>query len=631
MKKNVDLEISKLRGEQEELEMNISYFQDFANNLEDLPENTGEFLKELRDQINWLTDLGKQTAESLSALEKLSKQITDAIKNVARLLKGSLNTFDGEYSDYISEALDNVINSEDPTLGLATVKEYLSDYALTNDLVKEISINATKLEDISEQAKEIQSKLDELRNEYKAKKLIVDRFQKIFDEYKKQKAEEDKLYTSDVIVNKVLSTEDKGIPSREYSKEFEADPKKSNEIVPRATVPVEEGKPHQIRANAFGVKLNSLPNRKDIRGVYITSKNQNQLLPGVIERMLDNNPDLIKKYKDSMIVLVMVNTKGELVGLDGQAIAPGTELLDAAIYQAFPENKMRDGSLFRATTPQDVRDAIIVQYDKWRDAVLMQTTVGPKHEIEASFGIIENVKDASGNTVYSTRTSVVSSGLITPSQLERSQLIFIPKTNTRVSKGTVSYDSALGMVFLETPNGYTKLQNRQHTEAEANAIFDAMLLFAKNMINPQEGTDSDSSKRALRFLQGTTYWGIPRNQHGTRKEKDGYSSLFFEKSAETGRLTIMIGGKDVGVLFTPSAMKLNKERLIAEIGKIYTNTNSAFAQDLNEKFEQIISISPEGEIKSEVWDNYQTCYQMLSLMDLKEKIMNFLYLLQQDL
>ena len=606
MKKNVDLEIAKLKAEQEELEMNISYFQDFANNLDDLPENTGEFLKELRDQINWLTDLGKQTAESLSALEKLSKQITDAIKNVARLLKDSLNTFDGEYSDYISEALDNVIDSEDPTLGLATVKEYLADYALTNDLVKEISVNANKLEDVSEQAKEIQARLNELRNEYKAKKLIVDRFQKIFDEYKKQKAEEDKLFADEAVVNKALSTEDKGMPSREYSKEFEADAKKSNEIVPRATVPVEEGQPHQIRANTFGANLNSFPNRNDIRGVYITSKNQNQLLPGVIERMLDNNPTLISKYKDSMIVLVMVNSKGELVGVDGQPIAPGTELLDAAIYQAFPENKMRDGSLFRATTPKDVRDAIIVQYDKWRDEVLKQTTIGAKHEIEASFGIIENVKDASGKIVYSTRTSVTSAGLISPSQLERSQLIFIPKTNNIVSKGTVSYDSALGAVFLETPNGYTKLQNRQHTEAEANAIFDAMLLFAKNMIDPQEGTDSDSSRRALRFLQGTTYWGIPRDQQGNRKEKDGYSSLFFEKSAETGRLTIMIGGKDSGVLFTPSAMKLNKERLIGEIGKIYTNTNSAFAQDLNEKFEQIISISPEGEINSQLWDNYQS-------------------------
>lgn len=606
MKKNVDLEIAKLKAEQEELEMNISYFQDFTNNLDELPENTGEFLKELRDQINWLTDLGKQTAESLSALEKLSKQITDAIKDVARLLKDSLNKFDNEYSDYISEALDNVINSEDPTLGLATVKEYLADYALTNDLVKEISINATKLEDVSEQAKEIQAKLNELRNEYKAKKLIVDRFQKIFDEYKKQKAEEDKLFADEAVVNKALSTQDKGMPSREYNKEFEPDAKKSNELVPRATVAKEAGQSHQIRANVFGTKLNSFSNRNNIRGVYVTSKNQNQLLPGVIERMLDNDPTLINKYKDSMIVLVMVNTDGQLVGVDGQPIAAGTELLDAAIYQAFPEGKMRDGSLFRATTPQDVRDAIIAQYDVWRKDVLSQKAIGHQHEIEASFGIIENVKDTSGKTVYSTRTSVASAGLISPSELERSQLIFIPKTNNIVSKGTVSYDSALGAVFLETPNGYTKLQNRQHTESEANAIFDAMLLFAKNMINPQEGTDSDSSKRALRFLQGTTYWGIPRDQQGNRKEKDGYSSLFFEKNADTGRLTIMIGGKDSGVLFTPSAMKLNKERLVAEIGKIYTNTNSAFAQDLNEKFEQIISISPEGEIKSEVWDNYQS-------------------------
>ena len=71
-------------------------------------------------------------------------------------------------------------------------------------------------------AKEIQAKLNELRNEYKAKKIIVDRFQKIFDEYKKQKAEEDKLYSNEALVNKALSTADKGIQAREFSTTYEA-------------------------------------------------------------------------------------------------------------------------------------------------------------------------------------------------------------------------------------------------------------------------------------------------------------------------------------------------------------------------------------------------------------------------
>jgi hypothetical protein len=606
MKNNVDKEIEKLKGEKEELEMNISYFQDFANNLDDLPENTGEFLKELRDQITWLTDLGKQTSESLSHLEKLSKQISDAIKDAARLLKENLKKFDNEFSDYLIESIDNVISADDPLSALPALKQNLADYALTNDLTKDISINEEKLEEASDKAKEIKTSLNELRNEYKAKKIIVDRFQKIFDEYKKQKAEEDKLYANDEIVNKALATADKGIQAREFNTAYEADSKKSNEIIPRATVAKEEGKPHQVRANKFGAKLNSFLNRNDIRGVYVTSKNQNQLLPGVIERMLDNDPTLISKYKDSMIVMVMVNSDGQLVGVDGQPIAAGTELLDAAIYQAYPEGKMRDGSLFRESTIKEVRDSIIAQYEVWRKGVLAQTSIGHKHEIEASFGIIDNVKDSDGKTVYSTRTSVTESGLVTPGEIERSQLIFIPKTNTKVSKGTVSYDSPLGMVFLETPNGYTKLQNRKHTQSDASAIFDSMLQFAKNMINPEEGTDSDSSKRILRFLQGVSYWGVPTDQQGNRKDKDGYSSLFFEKDPETGRLTLMIGGRNTGILFTPSALKLNKESIIGQIGNIYTNTNSAIAKDLNEKFEQIISISPEGEITSELWDNYQS-------------------------
>ena len=606
MKKNVDLEIAKLKAEQEELEMNISYFQDFANNLDDLPENTGEFLKELRDQIGWLTDLGKQTAESLSALEKLSKQITDAIKDTARLLKENLKKFDNEFSDYLIESIDNVIEAENPLDLLPALKQNLADYTSVNDLTKDISINEEKLQDASNQAKEIKAKLDELRNEYKAKKIIVDRFQKIFDEYKKQKAEEDKLYANEAIVNKALATADKGIQAREFSTAYEADSKKSNEIIPRATVTKEEGKPHQVRANKFGANLNSFPNRDDIRAVYVTAQTQNQLLPGVVERMLDNDPTLVNKYKDSMIIMVMVNTDGQLVGVDGQPIAAGTELLDAAIYQAFPEGKMRDGSLFRETTTQDVRDAIIAQYEAWRKEVLKEKTIGHKHEVEASFGIIDHVRDVDGKIKYSTRTSVTQSGLVSPSEIERSQLIFIPTTNTKVSKGTVSYDSPLGMVFLDMPNGYTKLQNRKHTQADASAIFDSMLQFAKNMINPEEGADSDSSKRILRFLQGVTYWGVPRNQDGTRKEKDGYSSVFFEKSEDTGRLMLMIGGKNTGILFTPSALRMNRDSIIAQIGNIYTNTNSALAKDLNEKFEQIISISPEGEITSELWDNYQS-------------------------
>ena len=264
--------------------------------------------------------------------------------------------------------------------------------------------------------------------------------------------------------------------------------------------------------------------------------------------MLDNDPELIRKYKDSMIVMVMVNNNTQLVGVDGQPIAAGTELLDAAIYQAFPEGKMRDGSMFRENTSKEVRDAIIAQYEVWRKTVLAETKIGKKHEIEASFGIVQNVKDADGKTVYSTRTSITQSGLVTPNEIERSQLIFIPKTDTNISKGTVSYDSPLGMVFLDMPNGYTKLQNRKHTQADASAIFDSMLQFAKNMINPEEGTDSDSSKRILRYLQGVTYWGVPTDQQGNRKENAGYSSLFFEKNESTGRLTLMIGGKNLSLI-----------------------------------------------------------------------------------
>jgi len=603
MQNDLNNVISNAEVEKEELEFNISYFQDFANQITDLPEDSGEFLKELKDQVALLVDNGKNLNNAIKAAKKLAESAKKTIKSAAKVFRSALKStyiIDEDYSQYLSDLLDQVVSGEDLATSWPLLKQEMANFALTSDLSKETNINEPGLIEAIDNLKQAEKDLADLRAEYKARKIVTDRFQKIINEYNAQKAAEEKLQ---IKLNQVMATADKGVVTNSFEKSYEPESKKPLDVLPRATIFRDtrkggERKPDEIRSNQFGLDLDSFDNRDKIRGVYVTSKTQNQLLPGVIELMLDNDPELIKKYKDSMIVMVMVDETGLPVGVNGKPISEGESLLDNAIFQTIPEEGFRGGSLFRDGTDQDTKDYINKEYKKFRDGILAQEALGVPHKISASFGVPQLVKDSNGRIVYETRTSVQDAGLITASDLETEVLLNIPTTNETSSKGTTQYTSPLGSVFLELKNGLVKLRNRQHTSKDASAIYDSILQLAKNMIDPNEGITSNSSVRILEFLKGVAYWGIPANQPGN-------NSVFFEK-AEDGKLMLRLSDEGVKYRFTPKQLELNKDVIIQTLESMYNNVNKSKTLDINRKFEQIISISPEGEIKSTVWPNYQS-------------------------
>jgi hypothetical protein len=597
MQADVEAEIDSLNSQKEELELNISYFQDFANQITDAPEDSGEFLRELKRQVALLVDNGKNLNNALSAAKKLAKSTEKAIKSAAKLFRKTLkNTYivDQDYSQYLSDLLDQVVAGENLLETWPLLKQEMANFALTADLSKDATVDEVDLLNSINDVKQIEKDLADLRGEYKARKIIVDRFDSIMKEYLEQQKQEQETAAK---LNQVMATADKGTPTNSFDTRFEPVSKKSNEIIYRATVAPETGKDHQIRANQFGIDLNSFENRDKIRALFVTSKTQEQLLPGVVEYMLEGDPALIEQFKDSMIVMVMVNENGEVVGVDGQPIPQGQPLLENAIYQAMPEAGFRNGEMFREDTPQEVKDAINKQYKERRDNILEQTALGIPQEIEASFGIPQIDKDI--------RTSVQDAGLVDDVDLQDDIVLFVPTTNKNVSKGTVAYNTPLGAVFLETPNGYVKLKNRQHTKKEATAIFDSILQLAKNMIDPAQGITSDSSVRILDFLRGVTYWGVPTDQQGNRKDT-GNNSVFFQKDPQTNRLMLIIGNQGVTFQFTPSQLEANKDLVISALENIYNNVTAAKTKDINRSFEQITGISPEGGIESVTWPNYQS-------------------------
>ena len=616
MQEDTEKRIEELSKEQEEQEFNISYFEAFETDLLELPGNTGEFLQELKDQLKLLEQNGKAVVKEIAANRKLVKAITKAAKEAAKLLRSAVEgtyVYEQDYGDYMKELLDKASKGEDILNTWPLLKQELANFNLTNDIQLDASIGERGAFDALQSLEELEQTLESLRGEYKAKKVIVDRFQRIMDEYQKEQEAQDRIAKDLKLQAQLLNTKTTGPVIEAEPKSFNPDSKKSNSVIPRASIGQPTGpiKDHHVRANRFGANLNRFENRNQIRGVYVTRATQDQLLDGVVERILDDgNQELMDKFGDSTIVMVMVDTAGNLVDVNGQPIAENQNKLDNAIYQVIPEKDLKNskGSMFREENAETAE--IKKQFGIFRKNILDMTMIGAPFNIEASFGIPQYEKDSNDNDVFGT-TSVVEADLIAEDDLSKDQVIFIPTTNQNIFKGTVSYSQPMGSVFLDVPNGYVKLRNRKHTVAEAEAIFDALYALSQQIVDPDLGANSDVSVRMLNFLKGVTYWGIPVDSQGKRKDI-GQNSVFFEKEVGTtvsglpfSKLVLRVG-PGTKIDLRPASLDKNKQIIIDTLGQMYNNVDNSYVQKLDQEFEQITSVSEDGNVESIIWPNYQT-------------------------
>ena len=616
MQQDTQDRITELEREQEELDLNTSYFEAFEVDLLDLPGNTKEFLKELKDQLSLLEQNGKAVNNEIKANKKLLDSIKKATKKAAKLLKSALETtyvYDEDYGDYLKDLLEKSVTGEDLLNTWPLLKQELANFNLTNDIQKETNVSERDVFDALESRKELEATLESLRKEYVAKKVIVDRFQRVMDEYVVEKQNQDKIANNTKLLADLQQTANTGPVTDAEPKSFDPISKKSNDVIPRASVGEPTGpiQDHQVRANTFGVNLNKFANRKNIRAIYLTLKTQDQKLDGVVQRILDNgSPELMEKFGDSIIVMVMIDTAGNLVGVDGQPIPNTKNQLDNAIYQTIPESSLTNtkGSLFRVEDSETA--AIKKQFGVFRKGILDRNMVGVPFKIEASFGIPQYEQDSNGNNVLGT-TSVVEADLISETDLSKTNVIFIPTTNKNIFKGTVTYSQPFGSVFLDLPNGYVKLRNRKHTTQEAEAIYDSLHALSKEIVDLDKGATSDTSVRLFNFLKGVTYWGIPVDTNGNRKAT-GQNSVFFEREIGESisginftKLSLKMGAFP-SVDFNPVSISKNKEFIIETLGQMYNNIDNSNLKNIDQSFEQITKINENGTIESITWPNYQT-------------------------
>lgn len=639
MQEQLEYDISDLEAEREDLEIAQSYILDMVDDIDSYPTKFKEFKEELEEELLNLNILHEENGKQINALTELIKSTEDAIKSAIDFLNDLISNFKrknkGAPLNITPEWAGAEVSPDTYMVGLTINDEwaafldanpeflkrkerYKQDLQQLEDIVAqtedtEIKANEEKLNYLRDQVDKLNNELSETEKVIKAKQTILDKFEQVAKKYQQEQAEERKLQRDNKIMSQVLGTADKSnVHTVASDPDYEPEKKKSASIIPFATIPTTDDKPHHKRANRFGARFHKLVNREKLSGVYITAKNEGLLIPGLIDHLRRDKLGNIQEDidRDKIIAFVIVDENGKLVDEFGNTLENGT--FENAIYQVMPLEKLEwanGESMFRKNETDENKQAVTDYYKKWRNETLQRQDIGEIHEFSASFGIPQynETLDDKGNPInksdkYDTRTAVEDAGLVEEGNFQQDPLIKIPKNaDDNPSQGTTSFGGDfVGRVFLQLPHAVIPLQNRHHTEQESETIFNAILKYAENMITNTAESLAEN-ERLLNYLKGVVYWGIPTTQKGERKPT-GYNNIFFEQ--EDGKLMLTISGQGYKVRFTPSSLKLNKSQIVDTIRLMYNNTNSHYSQDLSEPFEEIESISEDG-ITSRRWINYQ--------------------------
>ncbi len=652
-------QIEDLENEKEELEATIPYFKDFLDDIMSTPESGKEMIDALKKDINDLEDLIDSTKRTIGKTKSLHDYVTEALQNTLSVFNNYLKKLRQENPN-IPLFLDDFIDRLEKYHGPEGAKQFVADKLGYTEKVLDIESDINDFKDelklpkleskaarLSDSLKELEGKLDGLIAEQTAKLKILEEFEAFAERDKAVKEEEKRMQSNPKLIQEMIGTLNKNVQNFFGNQAYQPESKKPDIAVVSSTRPVEDGKPHQKRANHFGARLDSFKNRKNIRGIIVTKKTESGVIDGLTEHLMkDATPEQKEKYsEDKIIALVMVEVdkKGNkfLVDENGKRIAKGADVLNSAIYQVFPEKNLKGqykdaegntkfGSMFRDTTPKATEEALTKQYGSWVDEQLAMDTHPEAYEVNASFGFPDFQKvmgETKEEIDHNARTSASAAGLITGNMLERTPVVQVKTSDAPFTLGNVTFSSPKGRVFLTLPNGVAKLFNRKFSYNEANTIYDVLLQVSKNLM--ADGEIKPETKKLFEWLRSTVYWGFAKDREGNKKNA-GYNNIWFEevKEGKEKKLRLFISGRTTdstqAIEFVPSEIYNRKGDIVMLLQNLYNNTSNHLTNPNENTWQdpyiQITGINDDGTPETITWPNYQSYLLSDKAPDAKGKL-----------
>lgn len=646
LKTNIEEDNRVLESEKSDLESALPFFEDIINDLEDLPDDTNETIAQLKQDISNIEELIENDKELIALNKNLLTQIEELIDSSLNIINSFIEDFKRLNPDVpptmeaLRDRLESYMGEEgakriiEERLGFAeTILEFESEL---NALQEELKIPdlSKKADELAEQINTLESGLSRYIAMYNGKKEIMDALQEYVDRLKKIEEEEEQLQKNEALKNKFIGTLGTHLQNTFSTKTYEPNAKKDQSAVVRATMPIDDGKEHQKRANRFGFLYHKMANKDKLKAIVVTQKTEDELLPGLIEHLMSNLTTQQKeKYKmEEVIAMVIVQVNDDntytLVDEEGNPLKEDVNALEQAIYQTFPMDDLMatypkdDGTtsretMFREGTDPETKEFLTARYKEWRKRQLEKKELSDPEDIKVSFGIPEYVTQTNEHGKqerdYTAKVTPEEAGLLEPGELEKGPRITIAVTNDSITEGSVTFNTPKGRVFLRIPGaGLAKLFNRKFTQQEANTIFNVILQISKNGV--KRGEISKDTMELIEWLKSVVYWGIAKDLQTGERKPAGYNNIWFERVKEGNEdvLKLFMSGLSAetkqGFLFTPTALEENKHSIVSLLQQMYHNT---YATRLNDKqwntpYFEVIGIDEEGNPQYREWNNYQT-------------------------
>ena len=648
LKTTSEKEITTLEEEKSELEMMIPYLEGMSQNLDELPELGSELLQQFKQDRELLQELILNSEVEIESINKIIPKIQQAIDSAFDFLRGIVTNFQQKFPKIVNKFSD-ILDIDNTWAEFVRAHPYFlkskPDY--TEDLksmyemmvqIQELDIKPDQrtINELQERVKELTESVKQYEAQLNLNKLVSSKFEDIA----KQHQEEKTLANNAQLQKDLLGTNTTEKQNNFKRGEYEPNKKKSVSSLINGTVlstKDEAEHEHYKRANRFGFKFGLWDDKKkdEYRRQIVTLQTEEHIgLKGLISKVYPENKRSVDSPIEKVILTVIVDKYGNLVGEDGNVLTEEQlqNPLEHTIYEVHPDSHLTGKYLkegekdvwetqtrFRKNEDETVVENAKAQYVAWRQFHEQQTTLPEREKVNASFGIIEYVKNDKGETDYNARTPVTSTGLVTEKNLKGKNVLVVA-TDAVVHIGESTFENAAGKVFLAGAGAGVPLQNRTFNEKEANALFEVIEQVCKNKLKSVDNKTSkeekdkatlDNNNAFFPWLKSMIHWGIPRDYTSKIKKAAGYNSVWFETVEEEGQKVtkLFISGIGTAFDFTPSSLQTNKSTIISLFRGMYNNVDRPLTTGTVWKnpYQEILGIDKEGNtIKGNWWENYQS-------------------------
>lgn len=597
IKKELTKEVEQLKNQIDDNEFIIKYIEDYIKNTQNIPTNLAEEMYQLNNDLKNLKNVGKETKKQYESAKQVIKTLNDNIKRLANLVSRLINKFNDKYNENVIKEYNETLFNDlsEPT---GSLLEYINDALKLEENKEKLSISQNELAELKEKAKELENDLKEYRNSYKALSDLLNTLGDILPSFQKSKSLKKEVAENLSQLFKQNGSDEKGVDDTAISDKVKEDidlrgNKKSIErVASTSDASGENGyaqpSDNQKRHQGFLNIVDFLPNRKNIRIVIITSKNEKALgLSGIIDKSLEGIPEEKRKPEDVALALYIerdgnrnyiINSSGKRIAELGRSVD-----LDEAVYSLMSSLSLTDS---RNKTKYNENDEnklnrFLNWYknlrDKWFSSSEKSLNV---YEFKVSRGI---------PNVYKTNEKIpVTKNLISEKNLSIPGLIKV-STGVPIALEGGTINLLPGRLLFVYKNNYYFLNNRNLSKNEANNIIEA---FKSVAISLEKGQQVDSN--TITYLQSVlNLLKTPPSETSTSTNSlwiDG-SNLVFGKNKTTIPLNVKY-------------LTENKDSIIKTLLEGYHSVNKKLL-DKNENYYELIKVDENGKPTFRVWKSYQ--------------------------